>query len=232
VTIDASGSVTLTGATSVSVVSLANSGALTDAVGSTITVTGTGAGTWTNTSNNYTANGTIIFDGAAPQIGASNFSSLTIDGASTAAVLEGNVTISSNLTITSVSLTTGTFNLSVSGSGGDVTSIGSGGTLNLGSGVYSFYNVTISPGGTYDNTGNGNVTLTGSLSDSNGNFTAGTGTYFLTGNGSGQTITTTGGTSIQLATVSVGGTYTNSGLGTLTVTNSMPSQAGCLSITT
>jgi uncharacterized protein DUF6701 len=106
--------------------------------GNTITVTGTGAGTWTKSAGTFTATGTAVFTGAAPQIGASNFNHLTIDvGAGDTATLTGNVTPAGNLTVS-----TGTFDLSTfladraSGGGGTLT-VSNGATLEIG-GTNSF----------------------------------------------------------------------------------------------
>ncbi|MFH0991053.1 MAG: hypothetical protein V1799_13675 [bacterium] len=72
--------------------------------GRTIEVTGTGSGTWTKTGGTYTANGTTVFSGSAPEIGASNFSTLQIY------VGSGNVaTAVGALTPNTLTLTSGTF---------------------------------------------------------------------------------------------------------------------------
>ena len=71
--------------------------------GNTITVSGTGASTWVR-SGTFTATGTTIFTGAAPQIGTSNFSTLQVN------VGSGNTTTATGaLSVTNLVLTTGIF---------------------------------------------------------------------------------------------------------------------------
>jgi hypothetical protein len=156
--------------------------------GYTITVTGTGASTWTK-SGTYTASGTVNFTGASPQIGVSNFNNLQISVGSTA-TLTGNATVAGNLTVS-----TGTFDLSGntanrSGAGGTLTvtngaSLKIGGTntfptnytahtLGASSTVeYSGSAQTVS-GETYGNltlSGSGTKTMPGSVMNIGGNFT-------------------------------------------------------------
>ena len=101
------GATTLTAATNVSIGTYnQTAGTLVDN-GNTITVTGTGASTWSKVGT-FTATGTVNFTGAAPQIGASNFNNLTITvGASNTATLTGNATVGSVLTLTSGVVSTG-----------------------------------------------------------------------------------------------------------------------------
>jgi len=100
------GTTTLTAATPISIGTYNQSaGALTDN-SNTITVTGTGAGTWTQSGGTFTASGTVIFTGAAPQIGTSNFNNLTINVGSTATLI-GNAIVSGALTLTNGFVTTG-----------------------------------------------------------------------------------------------------------------------------
>ena len=99
-----SGTTTLTATTPISVGKFNQSG--TGGVfadnGNTITVTGTGAGTWVKSAGTFTATGTVEFTGAAPQIGASNFKHLTINvGNGNTATLAGAITVTGTLTINS-----------------------------------------------------------------------------------------------------------------------------------
>ena len=94
------GATTLTAATPISIGTFnQTAGTLIDN-GNTITVTGTGAGTWTRSAGTFTPTGTVIFTGAAPQIGASNFNNLAINvGAGNTATLMGNATAVGNLSV-------------------------------------------------------------------------------------------------------------------------------------
>jgi hypothetical protein len=125
-------STTLSATTAISIGTFNQSAGTLIDNGNTITVTGTGANTWTKSAGTFTATGTVVFTGAAPQIGASNFNNLTIDvGASNTATLTGIVTPSGNLTVS-----TGTFNLSTfavnrSAAGGTI-AVSNGATLEIG----------------------------------------------------------------------------------------------------
>jgi hypothetical protein len=126
------GSTTLTAATAISIGTYnQTAGTLIDN-GNTITVTGTGANTWSRLGGTFTATGTVVFTGAAPQIGASNFNNLTINvGGANTATLTGNVIPSGNLNVT-----TGTFNLATltanRGAAGGTISVSNGATLEIG----------------------------------------------------------------------------------------------------
>lgn len=102
------GTTTLTAVTAISIGTFNQSAGTLADNGSTITVTGTGAGTWTKSAGTFTPTGTVIFTGAAPQIGASNFNNLTINvGAGNTATLTGNATVSGVLTLANGIVTTG-----------------------------------------------------------------------------------------------------------------------------
>jgi hypothetical protein len=107
-TYSSSGSTTLTSSTNISIGSYNQSnGTITDS-GVTITVTGTGASTWTKSGGTFTATGTVNFTGTAPQIGVSNFKNLTSSvGVGNTATLTGAVTLSGNFNLAS-----GVFNCS------------------------------------------------------------------------------------------------------------------------
>ncbi len=116
-------------------------GTLTDG-SNTITVTGTGASTWTKTAGTFTATGTVNFTGSAPQIGATNFNNLQISVGSTA-TLTGNVSVTGTtnaLTFTSGTITTGANTITLASG---VTTSGAG------TGKYVFGNVaySVSTGG-------------------------------------------------------------------------------------
>jgi hypothetical protein len=102
-----SGSSTLTASTPISVGTFnQTAGTIVDNA-NTITVTGTGANTWTE-SGTFTTTGTVKFTGAAPEIGACAFSSLNIDvGGANTATLMGAVSVSGTLTLTSGALANG-----------------------------------------------------------------------------------------------------------------------------
>ena len=102
------GSTTLTATTAISIGTYNQSAGTLIDNGNTITVTGTGANTWSQSGGTFTPTGTVIFTGAAPQIGAANFNNLTINvGAGNSATLTGNVTSSNVLTLTSGLVATG-----------------------------------------------------------------------------------------------------------------------------
>lgn len=111
------GTTTLTAATQVSIGSFNQSAGTLIDNGNTITVTGTGAGTWAQSGGTFAPTGTVIFKGAAPEIGTSNFNNLTIDtGAGNTATLTGNATASGVLTLTSGLVSTGANFLEVASS--------------------------------------------------------------------------------------------------------------------
>lgn len=102
------GATTLTAGTPISIGTFNQSAGTLNDSGNTITVTGTGANTWTRSGGAFTASGTVIFTGTAPQIGASNFNNLTINvGAGNTAALTGNAALSGMLTLTSGLISTG-----------------------------------------------------------------------------------------------------------------------------
>src|SRR5258708_7120212 len=120
------GSTTLTAATAISIGKFSQTAGTFVDNGNTITVTSTGASTWSKTGT-FTATGTAIFTGAAPQIGASNFGTLTINvAAGNTATLTANVTPSGNLTVS-----TRTFDLSSSTANRSA----AGGTLTVAAGA-------------------------------------------------------------------------------------------------
>lgn len=102
------GATTLTAATPISIGSYSQTaGTLVDN-GNTITVTGTGAGTWAPAGGTFTPTGTVAFTGAAPQIGAANFNNLTINvGAGNTATMSGNAALSGMLSMSSGRIITG-----------------------------------------------------------------------------------------------------------------------------
>lgn len=110
------GATNLTAATPVSIGSFNQSAGTLIDNGNTITVTGTGAGTWTQSGGMFTPTGTVTFTGAAPQIGASSFNNLTINvGVGNTAALTGNATSGGTLTLTSGTLAVGANTLTLNG---------------------------------------------------------------------------------------------------------------------
>lgn len=108
------GATTLAAATPISIGSYNQSAGTLIDNGNIITVTGTGAGTWTQSGGTFTPTGEVIFTGAAPQIGASNFNNLTINSGG-GATLTGNATLSGTLTLTSGTLAVGANTLTLNG---------------------------------------------------------------------------------------------------------------------
>lgn len=141
-----SGSTTLTAATAISIGSYnQTAGTLVDN-GNTITVTGTGAGTWSQTGGTFTPTGTVVFTGAAPQIGAANFNNLTINvGVGNSAALTGNATLSGMLTLTSGLISTGANIMDV---GASCVGLITGGSTNYVLGNLSLHYPTLNPGTT------------------------------------------------------------------------------------
>jgi hypothetical protein len=114
-----SGSSTLTAATPISLGSFnQTAGTLIDN-GNTITVTGSGANAWLKSGGTFTATGTAIFTGVAPQIGAVNFNNLSINvGAGRTATLIGSPTVAGDLTVAAGSLDLSTFTADSASPGG------------------------------------------------------------------------------------------------------------------
>ena len=150
-----SGLTTLTSSKNISIGSYNQSGGTLTDNGNTITVTGTGASTWTKSSGTFTPTGTIKFTGGSPQIGTSNFNSLNIDTTNgNTAILMGNITLLGNMILTSGSFNAGSNTIGVKGNWTNT-----GGTFVPGTSV-----VTLD-GGTQSITGNTNfygLAVTGS----------------------------------------------------------------------
>ena len=144
-----SGTTTLTGSTPISVGKFNQTGGTLVDSGVTITVNGTGASTWTK-SGTFTATGTVIFNGAAPQIGASNFGNLTINvGSGNTATLTGDQTVSGTLTINSgATLAGGTFIITANGAVANSGTHSGSGKISLTGGSASH---TLSGSGSYGN---------------------------------------------------------------------------------
>lgn len=101
------GVTTLTAATPLSIGSYNQTAGTLAAGANSITVTGGGAGAWSQTAGTFTSTGTVIFTGAAAQISAlSAFNNLTFNGSGTA-LLNANVTVNGVLTLTNGLVATG-----------------------------------------------------------------------------------------------------------------------------
>ena len=119
-TYSSTGSTTLTTTTPISTGSFTMSaGTLIDNA-ITITVTGTGASTWTKSGGTFTATGTVNFTGTSPQIGASNFNNFQVSVSNTA-TLTGIATIAGDLTISTGTFDLATFTADRSAAGGTLT---------------------------------------------------------------------------------------------------------------
>ena len=201
-----SGATTLTAATAISIGTYnQTAGTLIDN-GNTITVTGTGASTWAK-AGTFTATGTVIFTGAAPQIGASNFNNLTINvGAGNTATLTGIAIPAGNLAVSTGTLDLSTFTANRTAAGGTIT-VSNAATLKIGGtnsfpGNYTTHtlgatstveysganqsvsaetygNLTMSGSGT--KTAAGNVTVGSTLTLTAGTFAVGANTLTLNG---------------------------------------------------
>ena len=240
------GTTTLTAATPISIGTFnQTAGTLVDN-GNTITVTGTGAGTWTRAGGAFTATGTVIFTGAAPQIGASNFNNLTINvGAGNTATLTGNATPAGNLSVSTGTLDLATFTANRTAAGGTIV-VANGATLRIGGTNtfptnYTTHTLGVTSTVEYNGTnqsvaaeaapGYGNLTLSGSGTKAmpaaaqavRGNFTM-SGTASATAGGAltvGGDFILGSGTTFNAGTFShsVAGDFTNNG-GTFTASTS------------
>ena len=189
---------------------LNGAGGFTLASGATLEI-----GSATGISGNITATGTksfstaanYTFNGTAAQVTSTTMpatvNSLTIAN-SAGVTLTQAATVSGALTVSSGTFTVGAYALTVTGG----TSVS--GTLAITSttGAKKFGAVTVNSGGTWTNSANKAVSISGNLANS-GSFTAGSGVYTL----SGSSMTITGTISIPKLTVT--GSYQNTG--TLTV---------------
>ena len=173
------------------------------------------SGNWTNNGGTYKdLTGTVIFNGVSKTIGGTSgttfYNVSTAVGASpTASVTTGAATtINGTLTIgNATTFNAAGFALTVAGT----TTVGGGasGILNITSstGAKTFNSdLSVAAGGTFNNSGNSPLTLAGSLAvNATGIFTSGTGVYTL----SGSTKTISG--TISIPSVTLSGSYTNSG---------------------
>ena len=190
-----SGSTTLTASTSISIGAFNQSaGTLVDN-GNTITVTGTGADTWTKSGGTFTATGTVTFTGAAPQIGASNFRNLTINvGNGNTAIFTGDITVSGTLTLTSGTLSVDANTLTLNGptiagtpsnlvtdSSSSLSFGGSSAGVNIPSSVTELYNLTINNSNGI--TLNSDLAISGTLTFTSGNLLAGSNTVIIPAGG-------------------------------------------------
>lgn len=108
-----SGATTLTAATPISLGSFNQTAGTLAAGANSMTVTGGGAGAWSQTAGAFTSTGTVTFTGASPQINAlSAFNNLTFNGSGTA-LLNSNVTLNGVLTLTNGLIATGANTLEV-----------------------------------------------------------------------------------------------------------------------
>ncbi len=139
----------------------------------------------------------------------SNFDTLTMNGSSGGWTLSSALTLAGALTITAGNLTVGATDLSVGGA----TSITGTLTISSSTGTKSFTgNVTVNASGTWNNSGNEDIALAGSLTN-NQTFTAGSGVYTMSG-----TSKTIAGT-IAIPSLTISGTTQNDG--TLTVSTTL-----------
>jgi hypothetical protein len=213
-----SGSSTLTATTAISIGSFnQTAGTLIDSA-NTITVTGTGVNVWLKSGGTFTATGTAIFTGAAPQIGAGNFNNLTINvGAGNTATLTGSPSIAGNLTVSTGSLDLSTFTADRATTGGTLSVAASAGLLVGGTANFptNYTTVTLNATSTvnYDNAGAqtisartyGNLTTSGS-----GTKTLG-GAIIVAGNLSIGASTTLDTTAANNYAVTLNGNFSNSG---------------------
>ncbi len=191
--------------------------------GATLAITGSNSlavsGDWTN-NGTFTANtSTVSFNGTSKTIAGSSsttFNNLSITGSGSVTTGIGT-TLNGNLSLADgTSLTIPGFAFTVTGT----TTVGSGasGSLNISSatGTKTFTgDVTLNSGSTWNETAAATVNFGGSFANNAATFTASTGTHTF----SGTTKTLSGSTTIAIPTVTLSGTYTNSG--TLTCATSL-----------
>ncbi|MDE3057159.1 MAG: hypothetical protein KGJ59_04300, partial [Bacteroidota bacterium] len=177
--------------------------------GRTITVTGSGSGTWQKTGGTFTATGTTAFTGASPQIGASNFGTLQVNvGAGNTATASGNLT-AANFTLQSGTFDPGNNLIAIS----SAFSLSSGITLKVNTstftGNYSLAPTSVASGSTVEYTNSSatvagaflysNLKISGTVSGSSTASVSGTFTVAGTFNNPGGTITMKNGGSIAVS---------------------------------
>ncbi len=156
--------------------------------------------------------GTMYFNGSGAQAIAaySNYNHITINNGSTTTLSSGSFMMAGNLSVS------GTFDIGSAIAVGGTTTVNSGGTITVSSGVagdLAFTGlVTVASGGTWNETAATSVNFSGGLTNS-GTFTASTGNHFF--DGTAKTITGT----ISIPTVTISGTTSNAG--TLTVSTAL-----------
>jgi len=212
-TVTVNGSLTCTTAaagntTLVTLATGAQTGTLILANATPITSTGPGVKTFTFTGTSATVN----YSGTAQIVSNVNYTNLTLSGSGTKTLQAGTTTIGGNLTLSGTasattvvglsiagnlnigdgtSFTVAGFNISVSGT----TTIGGGTsgqlTFSVAGGTKSFNSIAIGASGTWNNTANVNVSVSGNLSAGTGaTFTQGTGLVTFTG-ATSNTVTST-----------------------------------------
>jgi hypothetical protein len=217
------GSTTLSASTAISIGKYNQSaGAIIDN-GNTITVTGTGASVWTKSAGTFTATGTAIFTGTAPQIGASNFNNLTINvGGGNTATLTGAASVAGNLSVSTGTLDIGSYTANRGSAGGTLT-VSSGAKLKIGgTGTLPSNYSTHSIGATSTVEYAGTTTSVASLnsSQSYGNLTiSGSGVTSTSDFSVAGTISVTGSLIASAGTVSMNNSSDISNSGTLTFYN-------------
>ena len=156
----------------------------------------------------FRGSGTFLF-GAGGSSNCNNFTMESVGSTLTLSIANSTV-ISNNLTLgTSTVLNVGSKNLTVNTS----TSLNGSLNLNDASATVALRHVYVKAGGTFNNTANDDVSISGDFSNFGGTLVLGTGNYTLSGNGfqfSGI---------INIANMIITGNYFNAG--TLTITNSL-----------
>ena len=183
------------------------------AVGNTVNYAGTGQTLKVTTYHHLTLSGGPETFGAITTVNGN----LTLSGSATA-TNAANLAIGGNLVVgNGTTFGADAFSLAVSGT--TTVGAGSGGILNIisASGAKSFVDVIVNTGGTWSNVGNSAIGISGNLTNS-GSFTAGNGTYTLSGSGKNLA------GSLSIPSLTVSGTYNNNG--SLTVNTALAGGGG------
>ena len=189
---------------------LSGSGTFTQSVNSSLYIGGDATITTLAASANPN---TVTYNGTGTQaVNGTTYHHLAVANGTGTATIASATTVDGNFTVSSGTASIGAAAVTVSGTTSVV------GTLNITSatGVKTFNDLIVAGGGTFNNSGNSPVTISGNL-ENNGTFTAGTGVYTLSGPGK----TISGSSDLTIPSISVSGSYTNTVTASLSITSAL-----------